>query len=286
MKLFLIVFSLVCSVLHWRIANAQEDTISLVTYKDFPPFVTDALPGGGFINEIVLASFDAAGIEVNISYVPWKRSYRAVARGEYLASHSWAHSVEREKDFHFSMPLFSIANRLLTTIPDLKNWEQLTKNRTPDDLIILCTPIGWKVAIELEEMIENGSITMMTPSQPRSCMELMRAERTDLIYMPEITAAYHLEMIRKEESRHPTRAWPEIKAVTMPSGEQNTQHVIFTKTDIGLNYRDRFDQGFKKIVKDGTYLKILNRFLSKLDNSEQNHILLDQINAGIIPAEK
>lgn len=281
---FFSVFTIMCGALISTAVIADQETLKIATYRDFPPFVTDNLPGGGIVNEIVAASFATADVDIELQYIPWKRSYRAVSRGEVLASFSWAYSEDRAKDFHFSAPLFMIANRLLTTLPTLKDWTTLKQESAPDNSIILCTPLGWKIADELEALIDNNVITLMAPSRPRSCMELMRAQRTDLIYMPQITASYHLNAIIAEEENYPARAWPEIFSIDIPSGNDNTQHVIFTKNEAGAAYKKRFDIGFKKIVADGTYRAILERFLITLGEDERTKIMKDQIDAGIMPA--
>ncbi|WP_262694208.1 substrate-binding periplasmic protein [Kordiimonas aquimaris] len=284
MKHFIAALLILYTAAMCNTAVAQKDTLKVITYTDFPPFVTNELPGGGIINEIVKASFAAADIELEIEFIPWKRSYRAIARGEFLASFSWAYSDDRAKDFHFSDPLFVVTNRLLTTLPELSSWEMLAQEHTSDDLIILCAPIGWKIAEELEALIDKNFITLMAPSRPQSCIELIHAGRTDLIYMPQITATYHLNSAKKQDTAHPDRPWPTINSVDIPSGNNNTQHVIFTKNAEGLSYKKRFDTGLRKIVADGTYAEILLRFLSNVPEAERLRIMQDQRDADIIPA--
>lgn len=259
--------------------------IKVATFMDFPPFIADTEPGFGILSVIVRESFVAAGLEAEFPLVPWRRSYRAVKRGEYSASYSWAYSDERARDFELSAPIFSISNMLLTTYADLENWQQLETQGQDGARPILCVPHGWKIAEEIAELIARGKLQQISPGHPRFCLELIRANRTNIIYMPRMTAYYHLNAIRDAEAGTDQRPWPALYGMEVPSGIANTQHVIFTRDAAGAALKDRFNAGFAHLVSSGRYHEILETYLANYSPVDRQAIREEQIKAGILPQQ-
>lgn len=258
---------------------------TVATFLDFPPYISDTEPDEGILSVIVKESFARAGIEPDYTLVPWRRSFRAVMRGEIQASYSWALSVERERDFHLSKPIFSISNQLLTTYGDVDSWQQLGAQRPDGSKPILCVPVGWKIAEEIVGLIEQDLLQRVSPGHPRFCLELTRAERTNILYMPRMTAIHYLNALQAEEGNSDNRPWPRLYGLEVPSGIANTQHVLFTQDDEGFALKQRFDQGFASLVASGRYREILNRFVGNYPEEERDAIFEEQINAGILPPE-
>lgn len=250
---------------------------------DFPPFIADTEPDNGIISAIVTASFAAADVNIETPLVPWRRAYRAVERGEYLASYSWAFSEQRAKEFHLSAPIFAISNQIITTYGDITHWEQLKNPRPDGRLPILCVPIGWKISPEIATLIDDELLQQVTPSHPRFCIDLVRANRTNIIYMPQITAAYHLAAIQASDNDPGTPSLPPLYALELPSGYANTQHILFTRSAQGLAYKEKFDAGLKILLESGRYKEILGRHLNWYTPEDREAIFLDQKSAGILP---
>ncbi len=265
------------------IADHAGEPIKVTTFMDFPPFISDTEPDGGIINAIVKESFAAAGVEIETPLIPWRRAHRAVQRGQYLASYSWAYSAERAEDFHLSEPIFAISNQIITTYSDITDWQQLKEPRADGKLPILCVPIGWKISPEIAELIEGKMLQKVSPGHPRFCLDLMRANRTDLLYMPQMTAAYHMAGLKAEDSDTGARPWPDLYTLDIPSGVATTQHVIFTPSARGLAYKEKFDAGFNALLKSGRYREILAKHLGHYSQLDRETVYRDQKNAGILP---
>ncbi len=258
---------------------------TVATFLDFPPYISDSQPADGVLSVIVKESFERAGITPSYTLVPWRRSYRAVSIGEIEASYSWAYSKERENEFHLSLPVFSISNQLLTTYEDIENWEQLAEPRADGTKPILCVPVGWKVADELIALIDQGLLQRVSPGHPRFCMELIRAERTNIVYMPRMTAIHYLNALKAAEAGEQQRPWPPVYSIQVPSGIANTQHVLFTRNAEGEALKNTFNKGFRNLVTSGRYREILQKYLAGYPDNEQDAVLQEQINAGILPPE-
>ena len=264
-------------------ANQSADPLNVLTFMDFPPYIADTEPGGGIVSVIVKESFAAAEIEIETPLVPWRRAYRAVLRGEHHASYSWAYSDERANDFHLSAPIFAISNQIITTYADVTDWQQFRNPRTDGTLPILCVPIGWKIAPEITDLIDKKMLQQVSPGHPRFCIDLVRARRTNILYMPRMTVAYHLAALSAEDDDPGVRPWPKLYGLTVPSGNATTQHVLFTRNSLGLTYKNKFDTGFNILLKSGRFKEILDEHLSSYTPEDREAVYRDQKNAGILP---
>ncbi len=264
-------------------ANQTADPLKVITFMDFPPYIVDTEPGDGIISIIVKESFAAAGIEIETPLVPWRRAYRAVKRGEYLASYSWAYSDNRAEEFHLSAPIFAISNQIITTYADVTDWRQFRKPRADGALPILCVPIGWKIAPEIADLIDKKMLQQVSPGHPRFCIDLVRARRTNILYMPRMTAAHHLAGLSAEDSDPGVRPWPKLYSLDIPSGQANTQHILFTRNSLGFEYKEKFNAGFNILLKSGRYKEILDEHLSRYTPEDREAVYRDQKNAAILP---
>jgi len=264
-------------------AQADNSTLRVATYMDFPPFIANTEPDDGIISAIVTESFAAAEVNIEIPEVPWRRAYRAVKLGDYPASYSWAYSEQRARDFHLSVPVFAISNQIITTYSDISNWKQLKKPRRDGTVPILCVPIGWNVSPEITSLIDEGSIQQVSPGHPRFCIDLVRANRTNILYMPMMTINYHLRALQASDNDPGTPSLPPLYALDLPSGHANTHHILFTRDAQGLANKKRFDAGFKILLDSGRYREILDRHLNSYAQKDREAIYRDQENAGILP---
>lgn len=258
---------------------------TVATFKDFPPYITDTEPGDGILSVVVKESFARAGISPSYTLVPWRRSQRAVMIGEMQASYSWAYSADRDRDFYLSAPIFSISNQLLTTYQDVTTWQQLGDPSIVGNKPILCVPVGWKIADEIKDLINRNLLQRMSPGHPRYCMELFRAQRTNIVYMPRMTAVHYLNQMQEDNQTAETKPWPDLYGIEVPSGIANTQHALFTRNEAGLALRDAFNRGFNDLVSSGRYREILESYLARYPEEEREAIYQEQIKAGILPAE-
>jgi ABC-type amino acid transport substrate-binding protein len=264
-------------------AQSDNAVLRVATYMDFPPFIADTEPDNGIISAIVMESFIAADMNAKTLLVPWRRAYRAVKLGEFSASYSWAYSEQRASEFHLSEPIFAISNQIITTYSDISDWEQLKEARDDGTIPIMCVPTGWNIGPEITDLIDEGLIQRVSPGHPRFCIDLVRANRTNVLYMPMMTINYHLRALQMSDNDPGTPSLPPLYALDLPSGHANTHHILFTRNAKGLANKKRFDAGFKILVESGRYKEILDRHLNSYVLEDREAIYRDQENAGILP---
>ena len=262
--------------------SAKTPPLKVATFFDYPPFITNTEPGDGLFSVIVKESFQLAGLQPNYISMPWQRSYRALQIGDIEASYSWVISPEREQLFHLSDPIFVISPKLLTTYPNLTDWTQLAEKQADGSVPIICVPFGWKVANRIAVVIERGELVQMSPGHPRSCIELLRAGRTNIVYMPYMTATYYLNKLEEGASQN---SIPPLYSVKVPTTAISTQHVMFHRSPDGFALKEKFDAGFDRLVASSRYREIIDDFLEKYPADQRAAIYQEQINAGILSPE-
>lgn len=84
--------------------TAQAEAVTIAT-GEFPPWTTSSAKYGGFVNRVVAAAFARSGIDVQFTYMPWKRADTETKLGHYDASAFWFSSQASEADFVLSEPI-------------------------------------------------------------------------------------------------------------------------------------------------------------------------------------
>ncbi|KZY31479.1 hypothetical protein A3752_00045 [Oleiphilus sp. HI0081] len=86
---------------------SKAETIQIAS-GEYPPWTSQSLPGGGYINRLVSEAFKLHNIDVKFDYLPWKRALEATRIGNYHATSFWGESEERRQDFLHSQTIENI----------------------------------------------------------------------------------------------------------------------------------------------------------------------------------
>jgi len=79
---------------------AQEKVV--ISSGDWPPYTAAKLKNYGYALHIISSAFETQGVQVEYSFLPWKRAYVKAEKGEFAATAVWFRNKEREAVFHFS----------------------------------------------------------------------------------------------------------------------------------------------------------------------------------------
>lgn len=76
----------------------QQGTV-LISSGEFPPFTSETLPRGGFVNHLISEAFALQGYRAVFSYMPWQRALREARKGNVQASSYWQCTEAIQADF-------------------------------------------------------------------------------------------------------------------------------------------------------------------------------------------
>lgn len=152
-------------------------SLSLVTGEDYPPFVDARQPGGGLAVLLIQQVVDRMGDIVILDTAPWRRGYEETLRGRYDATFPYVRTAEREREFLYSDPLFSV--RPVVFMPA----ERRFAYGGPADLRgkRVCGPLGYALPEVLQSMIQAGEVERVMATSAAACPGLLVAGRVDFI---------------------------------------------------------------------------------------------------------
>lgn len=147
----------------------------LVTGEDYPPFVDARYPGGGLAVMLIQRVVDRMGDIVTLETVPWRRGFEETLRGRYDGTFPYVRTAERDRDFLFSDPLFSV--RPVVFMPA----ERRFAYGGPADLQgrRACSALGYAPPEVLQRMIEARQVEKVTAPSAAACPGLLAAGRAD-----------------------------------------------------------------------------------------------------------
>lgn len=151
-------------------------SITLAT-GEFPPHISESLPEKGSFSEIVVKAFKNVGYTVKLDFLPWKRAYKLAKEGHADGTYSWAATEERQKDFAFSDPIFTLERRLFV----MRNSSIYAQNAEELTGLRLCRALGYGVHGVLGEMHEKKQISLVKPRDMETCFKFMQEGRVDFI---------------------------------------------------------------------------------------------------------
>ncbi len=218
---------------------AAGETICIAN-GEWPPYQSKALKHDGVASHIVTEAFAYSGINVVYHFLPWKRGFEEVKKGNCHGAFLWTKSEKRERDFLFSdtfiqgkSVLFHLKSLPLAwnSVEDLKQYR-------------LGGVIGYRYGVEIDTADRNGDIKIHRAIEDKQLFSMLLLKRIDAFPMT-LSAGYVL--LNKE--------------FTNEQIDMITHHPKPTKMDY---YRLMFS---KKMEENQRYLSLFNRGLEKLRQS-------------------
>lgn len=112
--LFLVVATLPC----------RGNTVYLAN-GEWPPFQSSRLNHGGFVSHIVAEAFASQGVEVEFTYLPWKRGYQQARFGALDGTFIWGKTSQREESFYFSDAVVGLSTAVFFQSGKEVSWENI-----------------------------------------------------------------------------------------------------------------------------------------------------------------
>lgn len=153
---------------------------TIVTWKDWGPYVGKQLPDRGIASAIAREAFAPIDEDVTVQFRPWNRAYREARKGMHLGAFPYAYNEERAADFLFTDPLFTTSIRLFAT---RKHIEPDTRLKAIEDPSV-CLPQGYNTRVA-ESLFKRTRLVIKRPRAMVNCMHMLRFGRVDLVLVSE-----------------------------------------------------------------------------------------------------
>lgn len=234
-------------------ALAVEKNITLVTLE-WPPYISQNLPGNGYVYEIVSAALKRSGYKVTTKFYPWARAVKLAQTGHVDGIYPEYFDKERARQFAFSTPLRGGPVGLYKHKSLSAQW---AKNPQQDPIAALQALTKYKFGVVRgyinTEAFDNADF--LNKEQVVSDdinLKMLYAKRTDFIFIDKFVAQY---LIR---TRYPN--YERDLEFMEPAMEIKPLYIAFSKKAGG--YKEKlaaFNQGLDLITEDGTLQRILTK---------------------------
>jgi len=224
--------------------------LQLATGNQFQPFADDQLLNGGITTDIVRRAYSHIGNKITIEFLPWPRGYEGTRQHHYFATFPYARTPEREQDFHYSIPILTVSQKVFVRAGsniDSFHEEQL-KGATG------CQPIGWFINDQTQSMLDRQIISMHRPPNMENCFRMLKEDRVHYVYVDELTGWF---IIRKY---YPN----EIHAFRTLNDAFNpyTLHLLISKSYPDADkYLKQFNQTIRSFEDSGIIKQIIDRHM-------------------------
>lgn len=223
-----------------------------ISSGEFPPWSSEQLPHGGYVNQIVQEAFGNQGIAVEFVYLPWRRAFEEARQGKFDATSYWFTNTERRETMLFSEPL--VLNR---TVFFQRAEDRPIEWNTFDDLspYKLSATIGFTYTEEFYAAIAQDRLKpVMVPSDLQN-LKLLIAKRTDLFATDEMSGYFMAAQLSLDPRK--------LRVVKKPMVEHPGYLLVSRLHPQADELLRRFNQGLANLKKSGRYTEIMNR----IDNS-------------------
>lgn len=111
----------------WSAGSWAADPVVLMASLEWPPYVSERLPGQGLISQRVRMALAREGYQLQIRFLPWKRAVAMVQHStSYIGVFPEYASPQREQEFYCSDPILQAPLALIqdARLPPI-NWSRL-----------------------------------------------------------------------------------------------------------------------------------------------------------------
>ncbi|EAR10015.1 substrate-binding periplasmic protein [Reinekea blandensis] len=226
-------------------ALAQAETVHLAS-GEWPPYTSESLPNGGPSTELVRKAFAEVGMDVEIDYFPWARSYEYVVNDHYDGSFTWQQTPKRLQEVLFSDPVLQHHFMLFhhktldltwTDVSDLKPY-------------LIAQVAGYSYGERFDDAVEQNQLMTTIVDFDIYALRMLAAQRVQL-FPSEVNVAYWL--MRNELEPQQSQI---LTHDPRPIHEETTA-VIFNMSDRGRELQALFNQGLQRLKASGDYTEIL-----------------------------
>lgn len=211
-------------------AQAQAETITIAA-GEWAPYIGEALPDNGTHTKRVREVMKAAGYDIALEYMPWKRSYETTKKGDYVATFSWSYTDERGADFHFpTVPLEEQADVIFYSRANHPNGLDV---RSIEDIVAQgLKPVGL-AGYWYEAAFAEAGVEMHTVTNTEAAWKLLHAGRADVMIENEVAGEAYMADVLGADAEAIGKGGV-LRTVAM--------HILFSKAHpMGEALRDAWD---------------------------------------------
>lgn len=213
---------------------------------EWPPFSGVHLPGQGVSVDIARRAFAAVGLEMEVSFLPWKRAVEASQQGRFDGFFPVYFTESEKRDCAWSGSIGASPLGFVERRGEAVHWENLAdlKSRT------IGTVRGYLNTAQFDHMASSGELTV---EEAQDDLTNMRKVAMGRIPMAVIDRYVFLSLRARLRHSHPEFQALQFNARPL---EVKNQFLCFSNNDRGRTLARKFNEGLAIINED----KIIERW--------------------------
>jgi len=222
----------------------DKDVVTLVT-GEWVPHCGENLEGGGTSSRIVLAAFEAAGVDVVLQFVPWNRGAYMVEHGQVLGSFPW-----RITPFRKQIAVFSdeIAPSNVVLFYNKSHTAKPTRMKKASDL--KGYTMGGVDGAWYQEQLPAAGLSCEYSRTQLNLFQKLDAGRFNFALSDDLAGWAAIDQLFPEKK--------ELYDITPLPLKIGGLHVMFSRSyPKAVMFKNKFNAGLKKITESGELAKIL-----------------------------
>ena len=230
---------------------STENEVVLTT-GDWPPYVLETGPDKGPMADIVIAAFKEAGVTAKIVFYPWKRTEDEVRQGNAFAAFPYSLTPERQKEFDFSDPLYTVKAKFFFNKkyhPDGMPFEDLADLKN--------YKIGGLLGSWYESAFKEAGLQIEFVSSPDQNVEKLARGRIDLMIEEENSV---WQLIRNLYPDEVDQFATLEKPLEQPGVINDLSLMVSRSYPNSAKLLEQFNVGLAAIRANGTYTQILEKY--------------------------
>jgi polar amino acid transport system substrate-binding protein len=224
----------------------------ILTTGDWPPYVIENSDDHGPMADIVMAAFKETGVTVKIVFYPWKRAEDEVRQGNAFAAFPYALSPERQKEFDFSDPMYTVKAKFFYNKkyhPDGMPFENLTDLKD--------YKIGGMLGTWHETTLKEAGLQVEYVSSIDQNIEKLVRGRIDLMVEEENSILQAIRMLYPNEVNQFATL---EKPLEQPGVINDLSLMVSRSYPNSTKLLEQFNVGLAAIRANGTYTQILEKY--------------------------
>lgn len=217
---------------------SANDRVSVSTLE-WPPYTSETLPKGGATTEVVRQAFAAAGLELDVIVLPWKRTIAAAKDDANVLAYYPGYHCRHVEGFIASEPIGFGLLGFVENADAPVTWTSI--DDIGEQKLKVGTVLGYANTDEFDEKAGTGWVRAIPAPDDLTNLRKLSLQRIDMAVIDKLVLSY---LIASE----PTLAGKEDELVFNARPlETKTLYLCFNDDEEGQAWRDRFNAGLETV---------------------------------------
>jgi polar amino acid transport system substrate-binding protein len=165
---------------------------------EWAPYIGSELPENGLHTQRVREVMKAAGYDIELEYMPWKRSFEMTKKGDFVATFSWSRTEERVDEFHY--PAVSVDDQTDVIFYSRKKYPDGLNVSSIDDIHAQGLSVIGYSGYWYETEYQKRGMDMRTVTSAESAWKMLQSGRADVLIENQVVGELSLQEVLGDEA--------------------------------------------------------------------------------------